>query len=283
MLKKKMRMLTVACCVAAAILLSAQRSVAQCTSCASPAPITYSAGYAPAYVAPYTVGYVGPNTQYMPSVVYRSLYQPAVTTAYRPVVGYNAYSGYAVTTYRPLFGWNYPARLVPYSTYRPVYSSAVPVVSYMGCSSCPTYSPCDSCSPCAGGACSSGSCGAVTYGAPTSGCASCAAPATVTPAPYTGNGETAPSLNNNGNNNSAPPMATPPQTFQQEKPVTEPEAKPIPQTDGKLNSMPTPSLPDPANRTAARTDYTTARIQLTSAAVQAAPVSDNDGWQPAKD
>ena len=34
---------------------------------------------------------------YMPSVVYRALYQPAVVTAYQPVVGCNACSGCAVS------------------------------------------------------------------------------------------------------------------------------------------------------------------------------------------
>jgi hypothetical protein len=274
MFHAKMRRLTVACCVAAAVLMSAQMSLAQC-GCASSAPITYSASYAPAYAAPSTVGYVGPNTQYMPTVVYRALYQPAVTTAYRPVIGYNTYRGYPVTTYRPWLGWNYPARLVPYTTYQPVYSSAVPVVSYMGYNSYPSYSACDSCSPCGGSACSSGSCGTVTYGAPASSCSSCAAPATtVTPAPYTGNGETAPSLN-----------SAPQKTFEEktQKPVAEPDLKPIPQTDGKLNSMPTPSLPDPSNRTASRSDYSAARVQLTSATIEVAPVLGNDGWQPAKD
>jgi hypothetical protein len=273
MFHARMRRLTVACCVAAAIVMSAQSSLAQC-GCASSAPIAYSTSYAPAYTTPYTVGYVGPNTQYMPSVVYRALYQPAVTTAYRPVIGYNAYSGYAVTTYRPLFRWNYPARLVPYTTYQPVYSAAVPVVSYMGYNSYPSYGACDSCSPCGGSPCSSGSCGAVTYGAPASSCSSCAPAATATSAPYTGNGEIAPSLN-----------SAPQKTFEEktQKPVAEPDLKPIPQTDGRLNSMPTPSLPDPSNRTAARSEYTTRRVQLTSAAIKASPVLDNNGWQPAKD
>lgn len=276
MFNAKMRTLTVVGCVAAAIFMWAQYAVGQCP-CASPAPLSYTASYAPTYVAPSTVGYVGPNTQYMPTVVYRALYQPAVQTAYRPVIAYGGYSGYAVTTYRPRYGWTYPARLVPYTTYSPVYSAAMPVVSYMGCSTCPSYSPC-------GDACG-GSCGAVSYATPAPSCSSCAASTTVTPTPYLSNGETAPSLN------STPP-SVPQKTFEDKvqrpvtepetKPIPQPEAKPIPQTDGKLNSMPTPSLPDPSNRTAARLEYTTGRVQLTSATVEASPVLDNDGWQPAR-
>ena len=75
----------------------------------------------------------------MPQAAYSAYY----TTCYPPVpvyqtVGYGYTVGYApsvgYTTYRPLFGWDYP-RLVPYTTYHPVYS---PVVSYY------SYSPCAS-------------------------------------------------------------------------------------------------------------------------------------------
>jgi hypothetical protein len=270
MFKATMHVLTIACCLTAAVLMSAQPSLGQC-GCASTAPV-YSTSYAPAYVAPYTVGYAPVATAYMPGVVYRSLYAPRPQVAYRPVIGYNTYyTGYGVTTYRP--AWNYPARLVPYTTYQPVYSAAMPVVSYMGCSTCPSYSACDTCSPC-----SSGSCGATTYAAPA--CSSCAAPATtVTPTPYTSNGDTAPSLN------SVPSNGALQKTFEEktQKPVAEPEVKPIPQTDGKPSSMPMPSLPDPANRTAARSDYAPSRVQLTSATVEASPVLSNDGWLPARD
>ena len=87
----------------------------------------------------------------MPTAVYRALYQPAVATAYQPVYQPAApcttCASYGVTTYRPAFGWTYQARLVPYTTYRPVYTAA-PVVAYSGCSSCASYSPCTSCGAC---------------------------------------------------------------------------------------------------------------------------------------
>ena len=91
---------------------------------------------------------VSQSCGYMPSVVYRGAYQPAVVTAYQPVVG-----TYAVA-YRPAYPWAYQGRLVPYASYMPVYAPA-PVVA---------YSPCTSCSACTG--CSScGGCGAVSYAA----------------------------------------------------------------------------------------------------------------------
>ncbi len=273
MLNRRIRVLTIACGFAIAVLSMPVSSDAGILSCLfGPAPCAAPV-YAPAMAAPACGTCVPQTCGYMPTVVYRALYQPAVVTAYRPVVYQpaapcNTCTGYAVTTYRPAFPWASQGRLVPYTTYRPVYA-ATPVVAYMGCNSCASYSPCDSCSPCGGGY------GTVTYGAPTSGCASCAAPATVVaPAPSTGGGEAAPAMG-----------TAPPKTFQEkvEKPATEPDLKPIPQTDTRLNSMPAPVLPDPRDRTAARLVRTPARVELIASSVQASPSQDNDGWQPARD
>jgi hypothetical protein len=200
----------------------------------------------------------------MPTPVYRALYRPAVA-AYQPAVSYSAY-----TAYRPVFGgWGYSARLVPYTTYyapsyaytayyQPAYYAAMPQAACSSCNSCAGYSPCSTCSPCSGG---------VSYEVPTSGCATCPAQATVvTPAPV-------------GSNQS------PPRTFQEEKsqkPATETELKPIPQADTRLNSMPLPALPDPKDRTASRSDYSSPQVRFVASPVQTSPMANDDGWRPAR-
>jgi hypothetical protein len=276
MLKPRIRVLTIVCGFAVAVLLMPVSSDAGIFSCLfGPAPCAAPV-YAPVVTAPACGTCVPQTCQYMPAmptVVYRALYQPAVVTAYQPVyqpaAPCNTCTSYAVTAYRPAFPWAYQGRLVPYTTYRPVYA-ATPVVAYMGCNSCASYSPCDS-----GSSCSNGGCGTVTYGAPTSGCASCAASATIlTPAPSTGVSEAAPAMG-----------ATPQKTFQDqvEKPATNTNLKPIPQPDTRLNSMPAPQLPDPKDRTATRSGYSSARVALVASPIQASPAQDNDGWQPARD
>lgn len=231
-----------------------------CTSCAAPVAM------APIAVAPSYATYMPAN---MPTSAYRAFYRPAVVAAYQPVTAYygSPYTSYAVTTYRPFWGgWSYQARMVPYTTYQPVYT-ATPVIAYTGCGTCVTSnSPYDTCNPCV-----SGGCNTMSYAAPASGCASCATPATVvSPAPYNGNSPTAP-----------PTGAAPQKTFEEkvQKPATEPDLKPIPQTDTRLNSMPAPLLPDPGDRTASRSVRISARV----ASPQASLVRYNDGWQPAHD
>ncbi len=256
MLRSTMRMIAIAC-GCAVVLGMPSWSLADC-GCNGASPAPYVATYAPApvYAAPV------PQTTYMPSVVYRAMYQPAPVAVYQPV------TSYSVTTYRPFFGgWTTQSRTVPYAVYRPVYTAA-PVVTYMG------YNACSTCNTCTSGC----GCGTVTYGAPASGCSSCAAtaaPATTSVAPYTnGNGEAA---------TSAPPA--PQKTFQEkvEKPATAPDLKPIPQTDVHQNSMPAPALPDPKDRTVARPIYSASRIDLISTSAASTVSEDNDGWQPARD
>ncbi len=142
-------------CVAAIVLLvlPAESRAGHIWDClfgnAPPSQTTYAPSFAPAYVAP---AYAAPcytpcapqTCQYMPTVVYRALYQPATC---------NPWTGCSVTTYRPFLG-TYQTRLVPYATYRPIY---VPAISYQS-----YYSPRVSCGP-------------VGCGVPTLDCSSCAA------------------------------------------------------------------------------------------------------------
>jgi hypothetical protein len=285
MLNRTVRILTITCGVAVAVLslpALSEAGIFDCWhGCAKP---TYAAApvvAAPVVAAPGCSTCATQTCGYMPTVVYRALYQPAVVTAYQPVyqpVYQTAYqpvyqpaapcntcTSYAVTTYRPPFAWAYQGSLVPYTTYRPVYA-AMPVVAYSGCNSCASYTPAPACSSCA-----SGGCGTVTYQAPAAtGCSSCAAGATIlTPSPAA---ETPPAVN-----------AAPPQTFKNEaeKPAIGPEATPTPIPDAHFNSMPSPLLPDPKDRTASRSNYST--VRLVASPVQAEPARDNDGWQPARD
>jgi hypothetical protein len=289
-----------------------------CNSCATPvvaAPLAvapaytaayapaYTAAYAPAYTAAYAPAYTAAYAPacascpsqtcgYMPTPIYRTLYRPAVAS-------------YGVTTYRPLFGgWTYEARMVPYATYQPVYTPA-PVAAYSGCTSCVNYSSYNAYSPCA-----AGGCGTVSFAAPSSGCSSCAAPAAtvvtaasptvmvpapaMAPAPGMAPAAASQPMMTPGNS-AAPPQTSggspppsgvePPRTFEEraDKPMGEPEIKPIPQADTHLNSMPAPLLPDPRDRTASRPAYSAARTLFVASPVQASAVLDNDGWQPARD
>ena len=264
-----MRVLVIACALTVGVLsLPAEVHAGQILDClfgcSTPAPVTYAPAYVAPTCAPSCTSCVPRSCQYMPTTVYRALYQPTVMTAYRPVATCNTCTSYAVTTYRPVLGWSYRARLVPYTTYRPAYAVA-PVAAGVSCNPCVSYSPCYSCDPCG-----SGSCGAVTYGATTFGCASCAAPTSQTPAPYAGGSEAG---------------SAAPSTFKQEtqKPAAEPDIEPIPRMDTQLNSMPAPRLPDPRDRTATRSNHTSSRVVLTASSIESRPIKDKDGWQAASD
>jgi hypothetical protein len=224
----------------------------------------------------------------MPTVVYRALYQPAAgcsTCAGGYAAPYAASyaapytASYAVTTYRPFLG-TYQTRLVPYTTYRPLYTPAVSYgyVGYSPCTSCAPYAGCSSCSggcgtvmygaPVSGcSSCSSGGCGAVMYGAPASGCSSCGVPAASAAAPE------------------AAPQATPP-TFQKEvgKPANGSDLKPIPQQgEVQPNSLPAPAapaLPDPNNRRVA--SAASGQVRPAAWNAPAAAADDDDGWRPAR-
>jgi hypothetical protein len=237
----KIQILTIACAVTVALLAMPAVSMAQCYSCAAPVAVA----------APACNTCVAPTFAYMPTPIYRTLYRPVAV--YQPAVGCNTCTSYAYAAYRPVFPWTYHGRLVPYTTYQPVYS-AVPVAAYSGCSPCAAYSSCSSCSPCGG-------CGVTT-----SGCSSCTAPATtVTAEPST---TTVPQ--------------TPLKTFS-DKPVAEPEIKPVPQNDQNMKQMSAPALPDPRDRTTTRTVYTSARVAMVSSPAAVSAPADNDGWMPARD
>jgi hypothetical protein len=262
------------------------------------------------------------SCQYMPGVVYRALYRPAVVAAYQPLPACNTCGGgsgscyapcaasyapcascaaaYPVTTYRPLLG-TYETRLVPYTTYRPVYT---PVVSY----GCVGYSPCASCSPCGGygpavgcsscaaGGCSScagGGCGAAMYGAPQPGCASCGLPPASPPVVYSLAPVASPPVSYGSAPAGSPPVlystppgpgASTPKTFQNEteKPPAGSDLKPIPDGGVRPNSLPAPALPDPNNGRVARAAPVRPLVRVQPAALAVPAGAEDDGWRPAR-
>lgn len=280
----RLSVLLVVVAVALAVCRRSEAGLWDCMFGGVQSQTTYAPAFAPAYAAPAPVAVpvcppmaapactpcVTQTCGYMPTAVYRALYQPTVVAAYRPVFGYSAYTGYAVTsTYRPLLG-TYQTRLVPYAAYYPPAAFSYSAYYAPYCPPCTSCSPCASfSSPCSGSSpCPSGACG--------SPAPAVSAPMTYAPAPA--RSDIAPSLPLNG---AAPQGNSAPSTFQEQRnrPASEAEVQPIPQPDAKLNSMPAPALPDPNARTADRSSHTSVRAQL---AAQSAAVQD-DGWRPARD
>lgn len=89
-----------------------------------------AAGYAPQ-------GSCGPGwcqqtvVKYIPQIAYRTAYQPVPVTTYKTSTSINPANGLPRTCTRPCTSYSYQARRVPYTTYRPVYTT-VPVSDTMG-------------------------------------------------------------------------------------------------------------------------------------------------------
>ena len=85
----------------------------------------YTAGYAPQSSC-------GPGwcrdtvVQYVPQIAYRTAYEPVPVTTYKTTTTINPQTGLPRTCTRPCTSYTYQASRVPYTTYRPVYTT-VPV------------------------------------------------------------------------------------------------------------------------------------------------------------
>ncbi len=161
----------------------------------------YTTYYAPqaAYQVPHTTYYAPATTcsvsykpvttvQYAQQTGYRTNYARVPTTVYRPVASVDGTTGCAVTVMKPCTTWTWQARRVPYTTYKPVYTTR-----YVGTQTCQT--PICRLPACGTPSCATGTCGTTNYAQPTYqsygqasscsscrgiGCASCApAPSTV--------------------------------------------------------------------------------------------------------
>lgn len=70
--------------------------------------------------------------RYVPQIAYRTAYQPVPVTTYKTSTSINPANGLPRTCTRPCTSYSYQARRVPYTTYRPVYTT-VPVADDCGC------------------------------------------------------------------------------------------------------------------------------------------------------
>ena len=234
--------------------------------CRGPASTTT---FAPAYTAPVCNPCATQTCSYVPQTAYRSVLRTVPMTTCRPVTCCDPCTGCPVTTYRPITSYVRTTQLIPYTTYRRVWSNP-----------CVPCAPCVSCDPC-GTACGI-SCGTSCESVSTvgGGCASCAAPNS-TPSYLS---PTAPALPRNG----APPPqqngAGAPSTFKSEKPVAEPPITPIPDAEIQQNSLKRPRLIDPENRTTARPIQHAGYFRPVSHEVAPArkPI-DYGGWRASRD
>jgi hypothetical protein len=255
----------------------------------------------------------GARTTYSPPYVAAPMYAPAPavgcgsccapqTCCYAPPVTYRAF-------YRP--AWTYQANLVPYASYRVVYSNPCTT----GCAPCMTgCAPCASgCSPCGAGGCGAGGCGVSSYVSP--GCSSCGVPAA--PAPTYAPPVMAPAQPSPSNMGFPPPGApltvppagapvttgppateggpavtvpipdgsTPPKTFDNGRNLPAPTAPPA-GTGIRPNSTSAPAWAPP-DRTASRPVQQATYFQLIDSPPKTVPVHqvgiDDGGWRPSHD
>lgn len=260
-------------------------------------PITPT--YAPMAVAqPMAMGCssCAQTCNYMPQTCYRTVYQQVPVTSFQPVAACGP-CGNQVTAMRPVVTYQMQARLVPYTTYRPVfspmgYAPAAVACPTGGCGSTvsygaalPTVSTATGCSSCSAAVVPSyenATYSSPTYSTPSPSYSPSPAPS-YTPAPATGSSSGAvqtptPTL--------APTEPARPQTFMNdEHGATEVESRlhPIPDKEQqqpgnkKTNSTLSPRLLDSQDRTTYRP------LKYDVIPVSAAELTDgNDGWRPAR-
>ncbi len=256
---KSMRVAMILCGMAAVLLLVPAESngffgclFGTCGGCGFCGPrAAYSAPVAPMSYAPaFNPGcapYVTQRCQYVPQTCYRTAYRRVPVTTCRAITGCDPCTGCPVTTYRPVTTWACRRQLIPYTTYRLVYSNR--------------------CAPCG----TTGSAFGSIFRTTTSGCSSCQVAPSSSQIPYSSDsGTIQPRLD-----------ATPaPSTFKEDTNTpTETEAlKPFPQEKTQLN--PAPSLIGPSNRTTSRPVRQATHFRLISSPVK--PVDDG-GWRASSD
>ena len=198
------------------------------------------------YYAPYTASYApagcGQTVNYMAQTSYRTVYVNAPVMTYRPMPGVDGCTGCPTTVMRPVVSYVPQARLVPYTSYRPVVTAAAPCCGAVATAAyytpaapayaiAPAYAP----APCCGGG----------------------APAMAAPAPLGAPGSAVPSLAPTLNypgpaplTTSPPPGATayPGGTPYVAPPYAAPPAGALPQSttaapQGTLQPTPDPNVP----------------------------------------
>ena len=139
MVNKRIRAVVLVCGVVAALLaMPAEGKAWDCLDwlfggCRTTARVPY---VATAY-APVCSPCLPQTCRYVPQTCYRTVCQRVPVTTCLAVTGCDPCTGCPVTTYRPVTTWTTQTRLVPYTSYRLVYSnpcapcvSAVPSVTY---------------------------------------------------------------------------------------------------------------------------------------------------------
>jgi len=225
--------------------------------------------------------YTPQTCNYVPQTCYRTVVRRVPVTTCRVTTRTSWLTGCPVTTYRPVTVWVQQASLVPYTTYRMVYSN--PCGPAAGCDPCSTY-----------GSCVGGGCGVGTYSAgPVSDGSSCGSCAPSAP-PISGATTYSGSVSAATDYSSAAPLTTEsqPQTVQEDaQPQTFKEGvgtqsrgalKPIPLPETKLNSTPVPNLIDPHSRTTLLPIRRASHFSLNNTSMPVS-ASRNDGWRAASD
>jgi len=272
MIYQNMRGAMALCSVATVLLaVPAQSSACAFLDClfGGRAQTTYRPAYA--FYAPASSSACAPcgvqTCRYVPQTCYRTVYQGVPVTTYRAVAGCDPCTGCPVTAYRPVTSWTYRARLIPYTTYRAVYSDP--------CNPCASY---ESCSPC-------GSFGG-TVGTTVTESVGCCSGTTTTPSgsmvPQADPATSAPALE------STPPA----RTFDDPGSSGEPIKQLEPTPNANLNSTPTQlQLSDPRGRTTLRPVRQASYYRLIASPPKTAPVHNaglktvvNDGgWRAASE
>ncbi len=192
---------------------------------------------------------------YVPQTCYRTVYRMVPVTTCQALRSCDFCSGCPVTSYRPVTTYQRCAQLIPYTTYRAVWSNPC-VTSYAPCAtSCPiggttsVVSPAASLQPLP-----SNGLGTKTFAAP--------------PSP-----------------SSTPGAATTPGIRSQEKPILDPGMKPIPEPDIQPNSLrrsaPVGPSDQTASRRARRVVYLGAAPTAKRVTQQTGPI-DFGGWKSAR-
>lgn len=143
-----------ACCLTDWMFRRRQTPVTANYGAAPAFPPPVAAAYpAPVAAAAPTTGCCGPGqceetvVRYVPEMAYRTVWQPVPVTTYRRTVSYNPATGLPITCTQPCTTYTYQARRVPYTSFRPVYTT-VPIsapattiaptpIPTTGCNSCP--------------------------------------------------------------------------------------------------------------------------------------------------
>jgi hypothetical protein len=233
--------------------------------------------YQPAYIAPSCAPVQ--TCSYVPETAYRAVSRVVPTTTCMPVTYCDPCTGCPVTCYRPMTSLVRTTQLIPYTTYRTVWSN--PCASYVGGCGTGSAAPCSTGCATGCGTSSGGSYAPMsgTYATPTPGCSSCGTAATPSPtttflAPPMTTPAPAPPLPEPA----ASPSAAPKKTFQNGEPAAKAPLSPIPDSDIQQNSYKKPQIIEPGNRTTARPILQAGYVEPASAPA----AIDYGGWRASR-